>query len=157
MAASMAAASDGQRYPANNCVVYTGTASYANGTIINNASVPLGVECPVLTEWKDPDNTQILGLRDISVRVIDNNPSANIKCEFFTADVSEAMPNLLENTSFQTRYSSGASGLPQNLQFGSAPADRGDFSIMRCVLPPKSGNLGSALISYTVAADYTLS
>ena len=156
-ASSIAAANSGTRYPANNCVVYTGTPTYANGTLVNNANVPLGVECPVPVAWKTPDASAIVGLKFVTARVVDNNANANIKCELFTADAHSTTPNVLENLSFQTRMSAGNNGRPQNLNFSNAPTDDSTFGILRCVLPPKSGATGSALISYTSEIDLTLS
>ena len=152
-----AQADSGVRYPANLCVAYTGTPSYANGNIINNANVPLGLECAIPTWWKTPDATQIVGLKWVRARVVDNNRNGvNIKCELFTADSSETVPNVLETASFQTRFSTGASGLPQDLVFSNAPTNESSFSILRCVLPPKVGASGSALISYTSETDVIL-
>lgn len=137
-----ARAADDKTMPGSACVASTGNSPGGTKFVLDNSTLfyadsggPLRVDCPIVKERVGK------GVLSASVFVIDNNPSAEIKCALFQRRVAPgAAPT---GTATANRASAGASTAARELKLGGLPAapGTGSYWFVGCDLAPFTGIL----------------
>lgn len=136
----MAHAADDKTMPGSECVPSTG--NNPDGTrfflvdstfFYADSGAPLRADCPILKERVGR------GITNVSVFVVDNNPSADIACQLISQQVTPNAP--IVQRQGQNVSSTGASRVTRQLNLGGLPAAAGigSYWFVSCNLPPSTG------------------
>ena len=141
-APTAARAADDKTMAGSACVASTGNNPGGTKFVLENSALfyadsggPLRVDCPIVKERVGK------GILSASVFVVDNNPSAEIRCALFQRRIAPGV--VPTGTATANRVSAGASTAARELNLGGLPAvpGNGSYWFIGCDLAPFTGIL----------------